>query len=247
VGKLIEAHGGTSKVKSAKLFICKGKFEKFALLPKEELKDNFSHLNNIVNELKYIGFDVSEVDISHKFLRALPPKYEIIVTLFVRSNLKTITPSDVLGEVLTHDIFKQSQEELYDNLHEDNKIVAFKAKASNDDDSESSTDDDVALMVKKLKRFVKKKGYQGGSSKGGKSYSKNPFVKRKSFIVVKWVVSPQIARIKMKINLARRRSLKAIRNCSRSIIRRRMASHVMLSRIRMQARILTLMMMMRVM
>jgi inosine/xanthosine triphosphate pyrophosphatase family protein len=37
-GKLIEAHEGTSGVKSAKLFICKGKFEKFALLPNEELK-----------------------------------------------------------------------------------------------------------------------------------------------------------------------------------------------------------------
>jgi hypothetical protein len=56
-------------------------------------------------------------------------------------------------------IFKQSQE-LHDNLHENKKIVAFKAKISNDDDhdcdSETSTDDDVALMVKK---FMKKKGY----------------------------------------------------------------------------------------
>jgi hypothetical protein len=104
--KLIEAHEGTSNVKSAKLFICKGKFEKFALLPNEELKDNFSHLNNIVNELKDLEFDVPDVDISHKFLRALPPKYETIVILLVRSNLKTISPSEVLGEVLTHDIFK---------------------------------------------------------------------------------------------------------------------------------------------
>jgi hypothetical protein len=103
-GKLIEAHEGTSNVKSAKLFICKGKFEKFALLPNEELNDNFSRINNIVNELKDLGFDVPKVDISHKFLRALPPKYETIVTLLVRLNLKTITPSEVLGEVLTHDI-----------------------------------------------------------------------------------------------------------------------------------------------
>jgi hypothetical protein len=88
-GKLIEAHEGTSNIKSAKLFICKGKFEKFALLPNEELNDNFSRINNIVNELKDLGFDVPKVDISHKFLRALPPKYETIVTLLVRSNLKT--------------------------------------------------------------------------------------------------------------------------------------------------------------
>jgi hypothetical protein len=90
----------------------------------------------------------------------------------VRSDLKKISPSKVLGEVLTHDIFKQSQEELHDNLHEDKKkIVAFKAKTSNDDDhdcdSETRTDDDVALMVKKSKRFMKNKGYHGGSSKSG--------------------------------------------------------------------------------
>jgi hypothetical protein len=74
----------------------------------------------------------------------------------MRSNLKTITPSEVLSEVLTHDIFKQSQEELHGNLHDDKKkIVALKTKASNDDDhnddNETSTDDDVALMVKKLR------------------------------------------------------------------------------------------------
>jgi hypothetical protein len=181
--KLIETHEGTSNVKSAKLFICKGKFEKFALLPNEELKGSYSRLNNIVNELKYLKFDVPDIDISHKFLRALPPKYETIITLLVRSNLKTISPSEVLGKVLTHDIFKQSQEELHGNLHKDKKkIVAFKAKTSNDDylngDSETSTDDDVALMVKK---FMKKKGYQGGSSKDNKSCSKNPFAKKKCF------------------------------------------------------------------
>jgi hypothetical protein len=139
-----------------------------------------------VNELKDLGFDVPKVDISHKFLRALPPKYETIVTLLVRSNLKTITPSKVLGEVLTHDIFKQSQEELHGNLHKDKKkIVAFKVKTSNDDDyngdSETSTDDDVALIVKKFKIFMKNKGNQGGSNKSDKSYSKNPFTKKKCF------------------------------------------------------------------
>jgi hypothetical protein len=182
-GELIEAHEGISNIKSAKLFICNGKFEKFTLLPNEELKDNFSRLNNIVNELKDLGFDVSEVDISHKFLRALPPKYETIVTLLVRSNLKTITPSEILVEVLIHDIFKQFQVELHGNLHDDKKkIVAFQTKISedddNDDESDTSTDDDVALMVKK---FKKKKGYQVGSSKSGKSYSKNPFTKKKCF------------------------------------------------------------------
>jgi hypothetical protein len=59
--------------------------------------------------------------------------------------------------------------------------VTLKAKVSNDDDSETSTDDDVALMVKKFKKFMRKNGYQGGSSESGKSYSKNPFAKKKCF------------------------------------------------------------------
>jgi hypothetical protein len=148
--------------------------------------DNFSRWNNIVNELKDLRFDVPKVDTSHKFFRALPPMYETIVTLPMRSNLKTITPSEVFGEVLAHDIVKQSQEELHGNLLDDKKkIVAFKAKASNDndhdDDSETSTDYDVALMVKKFKKFMKKKGYQCGSRKSDKSYSKNPFAKKKCF------------------------------------------------------------------
>jgi hypothetical protein len=86
----------------------------------------------------------------------------------VRSNLKDTSPSDILGEILTHDIFKQSQE-LHSNLNDDKKKnVAFKVKISNDDsddESDGSTNDDVALMVKKL---MKKNGYQGGSSKNGK-------------------------------------------------------------------------------
>jgi hypothetical protein len=175
-GKLIEAHEGTSNIKGAKLFICNGKFEKFALLPNEELKDNFSRLNNIVNELKDLGFDVLKVDISYKFLRDLLPKYVTIVTLPVRSNLNTITPLEVLGEMLTHDNFKQSQEELHGNLHHDKiKIVALKATTSNDDASDTSTNDDVALMVKRFKKFMKKKGYQGGSSKGGKILCQESF------------------------------------------------------------------------
>jgi hypothetical protein len=184
--KLIEAYEGSSTVKSVKLFICNGKFEKFVLLPNEELNDNFFCLNNIVNELKDLKFDVLEVDISHKFLGALPPNYETIVTLLVRSDLKKISPSEVLDEVLTHDIFKQSQEELHCNLHEDKKkIVAFNVKTSNDDDhddhNENNTDDDVDFMIKKFKRFMKNKGYQDSSSKSSKPYIKNPFNKKKCF------------------------------------------------------------------
>ena len=68
----------------------------------------FNRLNDSVNELKGLGFDVPDVDFSLKFLRCVPERYDTIVTLLVRSNLKTTTPTQILGEVLTHDLFKKS-------------------------------------------------------------------------------------------------------------------------------------------
>jgi hypothetical protein len=120
--------------------------------------------------------------------------------------------------------------------------VSFKAKASNDgndDDSETSTDDDVALMVKK---FMKKKGYQGGSSKSGKSYSKNPFTKKKCFECGKMRHISTNCKNKDEDHSSNKK-FEGKKNCSRSTSRRKMARHVMSSGIRMQVKILTPMMM----
>jgi hypothetical protein len=72
----------------------------------EDVSTMFNQLNDIVNELKCLDFDLTNKDFSHKFLRCLPEEYETIVTLLVRSDLKKMTPTEVLGEVLTHDLFK---------------------------------------------------------------------------------------------------------------------------------------------
>jgi len=91
--KLMEIHVGTSSVKEAKLYVLKGKFSKFAMKMNESVAEMFNRLNDIVNELKGLGFEVPDADFSHKFLRTLPERYAIIVTLLVRSNVKTATPT----------------------------------------------------------------------------------------------------------------------------------------------------------
>ena len=102
--KLMEIHEGTLSVKDAKLYVFKEKFSEFAMKKEESLPEMFNQLNDIVNDLKGLGFDVLDEDFSHK---GLPERYDTIVTLLVRSNLKTTTPTQVLGEVLTHDMFKK--------------------------------------------------------------------------------------------------------------------------------------------
>jgi hypothetical protein len=80
--KLMEIHEGTTIVKSAKLYVCKGKFEQFIMKEDESVSDMFNRLNEIVNELKGLGFNVPDMDFTHKFLRSLLEKYESSLDLF---------------------------------------------------------------------------------------------------------------------------------------------------------------------
>jgi hypothetical protein len=109
--KLMEIHERTTIEKSAKVYVCKGKFEQFLMKEDESVSDMFNRLNEIVNELKGLGFNVPDVDFTHRFLRYLPEKYDTIVIMLVRSELTTTSPTEVLGEILTQDIFKRSQVE----------------------------------------------------------------------------------------------------------------------------------------
>ena len=88
-------------MKEAKLYVLKGNFSEFAMKKDECVAEIFNRLNDIVNELKGLGFEVPDADFNHKFLRSLPERYDTIVTLLVRSHMKTPTPTQILGEVLT--------------------------------------------------------------------------------------------------------------------------------------------------
>ena len=91
-------------------------------------------------------------DFSHKFLRSLLGRYDTIITLIVRFDLKKTSPTEVLGEVLTHDIFKRSQDEGHGEVvDEKKKCIAFKAQASkkvmkddSEDESNESDDEEMA-------------------------------------------------------------------------------------------------------
>ena len=185
--KLMEIHEGTTIVKSAKLYVCKGKFEQFIMKEDESVSDMFNRLNEIVNELKGLGFNVPDVDFTHKFLRSLPEKYETIVTMLVRSDLSTTSPTEVLGEILTQDIFKKSQADALSLAKKvKNESIALKAKASkaiekedsNDEENESESDGDMALFVRKFNKFMKMKR---GQPRRGQTSRRNAFNDRKCF------------------------------------------------------------------
>jgi hypothetical protein len=66
------------------MYVLKGKFSEFAVKKDESVPEMFNRLNDIVNDLKGLGFEVPDVDFSHKFLWCLPERYDTIVSLLVR-------------------------------------------------------------------------------------------------------------------------------------------------------------------
>jgi hypothetical protein len=66
--------------------------------------------------------------------------------------VKTATPTQILGEVLTHDMFKKSQDEAHGGeIDMKKKSVAFKAQDSKKEEEsecqEDESDEEMALFV----------------------------------------------------------------------------------------------------
>ena len=86
----MKIHEGTLSMKDAKLYVLKGKFSEFARKKEESVAEIFNWLNDIVNELKGLGFEMADVDFTHKFFRCLPERYDTIMILLLRSDLKPL-------------------------------------------------------------------------------------------------------------------------------------------------------------
>ena len=119
-----------------------------------------------------MGEKVKDEDFSHKFLMCLPKRFKTLRTIIFRGGLKDVTPNEVLGDVMTKDQYNSDGEELVkEEVKKKKKSVAFKAsslsknkgksrKESYDDEDLSDIDDEaMALFVRKMGKFMKKKGY----------------------------------------------------------------------------------------
>jgi hypothetical protein len=107
--KLEESFEGTQAVKGAKAYILK-KFASFKMKDDKRVSEMFHRLQVLVNDLKELGEEVKDKDFSHMFLRCLPSRFDMLVTLLVRSGLDTMTPNQVLGDMMTDDTYRDDNE-----------------------------------------------------------------------------------------------------------------------------------------
>lgn len=108
--KLEESFEGTQAVKGAKAYILKEKFASFKMKDDESVPEMFHRFQVLINDLKTLGEEVKDKDFSHKFLRCLPSRFGILVTILVRSGLDTMTPNQVLGDIMTDDTYRDDNE-----------------------------------------------------------------------------------------------------------------------------------------
>ena len=147
-----------------------------------------------MNDLKTLGEKINDDDISHRFLMCLPPRFKTLRLIIISGGLKQLTPNQVLGDVMTQEIYHVEREGVdKDEKKEDEdkkkKNVAFKASSSSkskgkskkeessDDEDASDIDDEaMALFVRKFGKFIKKKGY--GARKRRDNNKSKEYVRR---------------------------------------------------------------------
>jgi hypothetical protein len=185
-------------MKGAKAYILKKKFASFKIKEDESVLEMFHRLQVLVNNLKALGEEVKDKDFSHKFMRCLLSRFGTLVIILVMSDLDTMTPNQVLGDVMTDDTYRDDDEKEEKKEKKDakkdeknKKSMAFKATSSSkgkakqdtsSEDNDSSFDDmddeKMALFVKRFGKFMVKKGYR---ARRKKSSSKNKEESRRCF------------------------------------------------------------------
>lgn len=136
----------------------------------------------IVNDLKALGVKTLDRDFGHKFLMCLPKRFGVLRKILFRGALDTMTPSEVLGEVLTDEQCEASDDEEKLKKEDKKKVVAFKAATSSkckgkakmqeeeeDDDEDVDLDEidqEFAMFVRKFSKAIRSK--RGGYGMRGK-------------------------------------------------------------------------------
>jgi hypothetical protein len=133
----------------------------------------FYRLQVIINDFKSLGEKVKDEDFSHKFLMCLLKKFKTLRTIIFRGGLTGVSPNEILGDVMTDAQYNDSDNKEVDKKNDDKKkSVAFKASTSSkskgkakketsseDEDASDIDDEAMALLVRKMGKFMKKRGY----------------------------------------------------------------------------------------
>jgi hypothetical protein len=108
--KLHEVHDGTSNVREQKHCLVLNEYNSFAMKENELVRDMYSRLNVIINELNSIGINkLGDADIVRKIISLLPQqRYGSIITILHNmEDLSIMTPTTVIGKIVTFEMLRK--------------------------------------------------------------------------------------------------------------------------------------------
>jgi hypothetical protein len=108
--KLHELHDDTSNIHEQIHCLVLNEYNSFAMKENEHVRDMYSRLNLIINELNSIGINkLGDADIVRKIISLLPQqRYGIIITILHNmEDLSTMTPTIVIGKVATFEMSRK--------------------------------------------------------------------------------------------------------------------------------------------
>jgi hypothetical protein len=108
--KLHELHDGTSNVREQKHCLVLNEYNSFAMKDNELVRDMYSRLNLIINELNSIRINkLCDVDIVGKIISLLPQqRYRSIITILHNmEDLSTMTPTIVIGKIVAFEMSRK--------------------------------------------------------------------------------------------------------------------------------------------
>jgi hypothetical protein len=108
--KLHELHDGTSNVREQKHCLVLNEYNSFAMKENELVRDMYSRLNLIINELNSIGINkLGDADIVRKIISLLPQqKYGSIITILHNmEDLSIMTPTTVIGKIAAFEMSRK--------------------------------------------------------------------------------------------------------------------------------------------
>jgi hypothetical protein len=149
--KLHELHDSTSNVREQKHCLVLNEYNSFAMKENELVRDMYSRLNLVINELNSIGINMlGDANIVRKIISLLPQqRYGSIITILHNlEDLSQKTPTTVIGKIAAFDMsWKMGQQEEPTSskpyeVCDEHKTMKGKKGPSSSEEEEAEDDDD---------------------------------------------------------------------------------------------------------
>nr|GEW37605.1 putative ribonuclease H-like domain-containing protein [Tanacetum cinerariifolium] len=212
---LIITHQGNKQVKDNKIDLFVQKYKEFTISDDVTIECDFARFNTIITSLKALDESFSSHNHVRKFLRALPTKWHLKVTVIEESkDLSTLPLDELIGNLKVYEVVLEKDPKISKNKKEKYKSLALKARNVLSEEEASSSDSknkEYAMALRDFKSSLEKEECLFANLMTTKRTSKKSRKTRRRNKIVDDSKKEEICLMALKNNekLARKNELKA--------------------------------------